>query len=48
MLFEADINERDAQELMGHSDITLTRRVYTHIRNKHKEETANKLNNFTF
>lgn len=48
MLFEADINERDAQELMGHADITLTRRVYTHIRNKHKEETANKLNKFSF
>lgn len=48
MLFEADINERDAQELMGHADITLTRRIYTHIRNKHKEETAKKLNSFSF
>ena len=48
MLFEADINERDAQELMGHADITLTRRIYTHIRNKHKEETAAKLNKFSF
>jgi integrase len=48
MLFEAGVNEKDAQELMGHSDITLTRQIYTHIRNKHKEETAEKLNNFNF
>ena len=48
MLFEAGINEKDAQELMGHSDITTTRTVYTHIRNKRKEETAKKLNEFSF
>jgi integrase len=48
MLFEAGINERDAQDLMGHSDITLTRQIYTHIRSEHKKETANKLNSFNF
>ncbi len=48
MLFEAGIDEKDAQELMGHSDITLTRQIYTHIRSKRKEETARKLNNFSF
>ena len=30
MLFEAGIDEKDAQELMGHSDINLTRSIYTH------------------
>ncbi len=48
MLFEAGIDEKDAQELMGHSDITLTREIYTHIRSERKQETAVKLNNFSF
>lgn len=48
MLFEAKVDLKDAQELMGHSDINLTRQIYTHIRNKRKIETAEKLNNFKF
>ncbi len=48
MLFEAGIDLKDAQDLMGHSDINLTRQIYTHIRNKRKEETAKKLNAFSF
>ena len=48
MLFEAGVDEKDAQELMGHSDITLTRQIYTHIRSKRKDETAAKLNSFNF
>lgn len=48
MLFEADIDVKDAQELMGHSDINTTRSIYTHIRNKRKSETAKKLNEYTF
>lgn len=48
MLFEADIDIKDAQDLMGHSDISTTRTIYTHIRNKRKEETAKKLNEFSF
>lgn len=48
MLFEAGIKERDAQELMGHSDIHLTQSIYTHIRQERKTETAAKLNEFSF
>ena len=48
MLFEADIDVKDAQDLMGHSDINLTKSIYTHIRDKRKKDTANKLNAFTF
>lgn len=48
MLFEAQVDLKDAQELMGHSDINLTRQIYTHIRNERKQETANKLNAFNF
>ena len=48
MLFEAGIDVKDAQELMGHSDINLTRQIYTHIRSERKDETAAKLNSFNF
>lgn len=48
MLFEAGIDVKDAQELMGHSDINLTRSIYTHIRSERKDETAAKLNAFNF
>lgn len=48
MLYEAGIDLKDAQDLMGHSDIKTTHSIYTHIRNKRKEETAKKLNDFSF
>lgn len=46
ILFEADVSVKDAQNLMGHSDISVTQNIYTHIRQKHLNETANKLNNY--
>ena len=46
ILFEAGIPDKDAQELLGHSDITVTRNIYTHIRQSHRNETAAKLNAF--
>ena len=48
MLYEAGIGIKDAQELMGHADINLTRSVYTHVRDVRRGQTANQLNNFTF
>ena len=47
ILFEAGIKEKDAQNLMGHSDIKVTQNIYTHIRQKRMNETANILNSFT-
>ncbi len=44
MLYEAEIPERDAMDLLGHSDIKLTHNIYTHIRKSRKETTATKLN----
>ena len=46
MLFEANISQKDAQTLMGHSDIKVTQNIYTHIRNKRMPETAEKLNGY--
>lgn len=48
MLFEAGVDVKDAQNLMGHSDINLTHSIYTHIRETRLKETADKLNNFNF
>lgn len=46
ILFEAGIDEKDAQELMGHSSITVTRDIYTHIRKSRKDKTAQQLNDY--
>ena len=46
ILYEAGIADKDAQELLGHSSIAVTRNVYTHIRQKRKEETAKILNEY--
>lgn len=46
ILYEAGVADKDAQELLGHSTITLTRDVYTHIRQARRTDTAMHLNNF--
>lgn len=46
ILYEAGVQDKDAQELLGHSNITITRNIYTHIRQSHREETAEKLNSY--
>lgn len=46
ILFEADIDVKDTQALMGHADISTTRNIYTHIRKNRMEQTAAKLNQF--
>lgn len=47
LLFEAGIDEKDAQDLMGHSSLAMTRDVYTHITKSRRSQTAEKLNEFT-
>lgn len=37
MLFEAGVSESDAQELLGHAQISTTKDVYTHIRERRKK-----------
>lgn len=46
VLYEAGIQDKDAQKLLGHSNIQTTRDIYTHIRDSRQSETANKLNKF--
>lgn len=46
ILYEANIPDKDAQEMLGHSSITLTRDVYTHIRQSRRNDTADRLNAF--
>ena len=46
MLYEAEIPDKDAQEQLGHANITLTRDVYTHISKKQRSKTAAKINKF--
>ncbi len=46
ILYEAGIDEKMAQELLGHANISTTLNIYTHIRNSRKEDAAQKLNAF--
>ncbi len=46
ILYEAGVADKDAQELLGHSSIAVTRDVYTHIRSVHRAETAERLNEY--
>lgn len=43
MLYENDIEVKDAQQLLGHAYATTTQDIYTHVRNSRKETIKNKL-----
>lgn len=44
ILFDAGLDDKDAQELLGHANISTTRDIYTHITQKRREKTAAILN----
>lgn len=46
VLFEAGLDAKDAQELMGHANISVTRDIYTQISKSHKIKAQEKLNAF--
>ena len=43
-LFECGITEKDAQVILGHSDITMTHNIYTHVREDRISKTCDILN----
>lgn len=45
-LYENDIPVKDAQILVGHSDVSTTQNIYTHIRQSRQEKTKEKINTF--
>lgn len=47
ILHEAGIDPKDAQEMLGHANISTTLDIYTHITQKRRSEMAQKLNNYT-
>lgn len=44
--FDAEIDPKDAAEIMGHSDEQLTRKIYTHIRESRREDKFAKLKTY--
>lgn len=46
ILFDAKVDVKDAQDILGHSSIQITRDVYTHIRQERREITAEQINRF--
>lgn len=46
ILHEANIDIKDAQELLGHANIATTMDIYTHITQKRREKTAQKLKEY--
>lgn len=46
MLFEADVDVKTAQYLLGHSSIQMTMDIYTHLSEKKVDSAEEKINNF--
>lgn len=44
ILYEAGVDEMTAMDLMGHSDIEITRKVYTHLRKRQRDKATDLLN----
>lgn len=47
ILFEAGVDEYTAKELAGHANIATTRAIYTHLRNKTKTSSVDRLKQYT-
>lgn len=47
LLYEAQIDEKVAQSLLGHSSISVTKDIYTHVRKIHQKKSADLLNAYT-
>lgn len=47
LLYELDINPKDAQNRLRHKNIKTTLDIYTHISENRKQELVNRLNDFS-
>lgn len=47
ILFEADVDVYTAKRLLGHADIKTTMAIYTHLRDKKRNESIDKLKTYT-
>lgn len=46
MLYDAGVDVKSAQAFLGHSDLSVTLKVYTHLSNTKKKESIDSLNTF--
>jgi len=46
LLYNADVDIKTAQAVLGHSDVTVTLSIYTHLEEKQKSLSIDKLNNY--
>lgn len=46
ILYDAGVDAKDAQDLLGHANMNTTMNIYTHIRQSRREATAAKINRF--
>ena len=46
MLYDADVDPKSAQRLMGHSSLEMTLKIYTHLSQRKKADSIGKLNDY--
>ena len=46
MLYNADVDIKTAQAVLGHSDVSVTLSIYTHLAEKQKKRSIDKLNDY--
>lgn len=46
MLYDAGVDTKSAQSLMGHASIEMTLKIYTHLSQRKKANSISKLNDF--
>lgn len=44
MLFECEVDAKDAQDILGHAQLSTTMDIYTHIRDSRRKDVASKIN----
>ena len=46
MLYDAGVDAKSAQALMGHASLEMTLKIYTHLSQRKKTDSIGKLNDF--